>query len=135
MNPLSHWKIGLYLAAIFLAGTVAGAFVGFKIGRHMMFAPPRPEAMAARFCDELQSKLNLTPAQAQKIRLIVNDSMTEFGALLSTQVAAAFSNTNARVAAELTPEQKVKFEEIQKEHEKFMHNRFKDTPVNSKKNQ
>lgn len=135
MNPLSKWKISLYLAAIFLAGLVAGAFVGFKAGQRMMFAsPPRPETMAARFTGELRSKLNLTPAQTAKIEVIINDSMIDFQRALSTQVSSSFSNTNARVSGELTPEQKIKFEELQKEHEQFLHDRFKDGPENSSKN-
>lgn len=132
MNNLSKWKITSYLAAIFVAGAVAGAFVGFKAGQHMMFGPPRPENMAARVYDELQTKLALTPEQAPKIKLIINEGMTRFQTTLCTDLAAGFSNFNARVALELTAEQRVKFADIQKEHEKFLNNRFMDTPVNSK---
>lgn len=137
MNNLSKWKISSYLAAIFLAGVVAGAVGSFKAGRRMMFTPPRPEDMAARVCDEFQSKLNLTPEQARKVRGIINEGMTQFQSVVGQEIRAAFSNSNVRVAAELTAEQRVKFAEIQKEHEKFLNHGFKgapkDAPGDSKK--
>jgi hypothetical protein len=128
MNHLSKWKISSYLAAIFLAGLVAGSFVGFKCGQRMMFMPPRPENMAARIADELQTRLTLTPPQAQKIRKIINDGMVQFQTIVGNEISTAFSNCNARIVLELTPKQQSEFWEIQKEHEKFLNNPFKGPP-------
>ena len=64
MNPMRKIKIGLYLAAIFVAGFVTGAIVTFQVAKHMM---PGQEQVAAHWCKYLQSKLSLTPAQVEKI--------------------------------------------------------------------
>ena len=116
MNNLSKGKICSYLAAIFLAGMIAGAFLGFKAGARLMFRPPRPEIMTARAMEELQSRLNLTPEQAKKINPIINDSVIQFQTIFRTDMSAAFSNSITLISAELTPDQKVKFAELQKEH-------------------
>ena len=110
-------KITLYLAAIFVAGVVTGMFISYQVVRHMM---PNREKMADHWCGELQSKLNLTPDQMQKIRPVVNDALTDFKNNLSCQMSSSLSNCNARVVLELTPEQKLKFEQIQKEQQEFI---------------
>ena len=134
MNNLSKLKISSYLAVIFLAGAVAGAVGGFKAGRGMMFSPPRSTEMAARVCDELESKLNLDPVQAKKIGVIINDGMAQFQAALGTEIMTTISNCNVRVMVELTPEQQVKFAELQKEHERFLKRDFNGPPGDSSKN-
>jgi Spy/CpxP family protein refolding chaperone len=134
MNNLSKWKICSYLAAIFLAGAVAGGFVGLKAGARMMFRPPKPEVMTERVYDELQSRLNLTPEQAKKIKPLINDSIIRFQTIVRADISTAFSNSIALISAELTPEQRVKFSELQKEHEKFLNGTPKDTPTNSSPN-
>jgi Spy/CpxP family protein refolding chaperone len=111
------WKISLYLAAIFVAGVVTGMFISYQLVRHMM---PTQERMVGHWCGELQSKLNLTPEQMQKIRPIVNDAVTDFRNDLSREMLLSLANCNARVVLELTPEQKAKFEQIQKEQEEFI---------------
>jgi Spy/CpxP family protein refolding chaperone len=110
-------KISLYLAAIFVAGVVTGMFVSFEVVRHMM---PRPEKMAARWCGELQSKLHLTPEQLRKIRPIIDDTLGQFRTSMTGVMYANLSNCNARIALEITPEQRPKFEQIQKEQQEFI---------------
>jgi len=110
-------KISLYLAAIFLAGVITGMFVSYQIARRMM---PNRERMAAHWCGELQSKLDLTPEQLRKIRPLINDALTDFRNNLSREMLSSLSNCNARIVVELTPEQRTKFEQIQKEQEGFI---------------
>ena len=110
-------KISLYLAAIFGTGVVTGMFISYQAARHMM---PNRERMADHWCGELQSKLNLTPGQMQKIRPVVNDALTDFKNNLSCQMLFSLSNCNARVVLELSPEQRAKFERIQKEQQEFI---------------
>jgi len=128
MNHLSKWKISSGLAAIFLAGAVAGVIVGFKAGQRMMFMPPRMETMAAHVCDELQARLALTPAQMPKIKLLVNDGLVQFQTMVGKDISTALSNFNARIVVELAPDQQVKFWQLQKEHEKISNSPFKSTP-------
>ena len=124
MNHMSKGKIGLYLAALFLAGVVTGAFGAFAIGRHLMMAAMSQEKMAAHWRGELQSKLNLTPPQMQKITPIINDAISEFRNAFAGQILATVSNSNARIAAELTSEQRMKFAEIEEQQQEFIRKRL-----------
>lgn len=133
MNAMSKGKIGLYLAALFLAGIVTGAFGAFAIGRHLMMAAMSREKMAAHWRGELQSKLNLTPAQMEKITPIINDATGEFRNAFAGQILATISNSNARIAADLTPEQQAKFAEIEKQQQEFIRKRLGSEPGNPQK--
>ena len=61
--------------------------------------------------------MNLTPGQVEKIRPIINDAMEELKGRLSADMLSVLTNHNALIAAELTPEQKLKFDQIQKEEQ------------------
>ena len=121
---MSKWKISLYLSALFLAGVVTGAIVTAQIGKRMMMHVMQPEAMAGRWQHDLETRLNLTADQSQKIAPIIQDSMKGFGSVLCDQMELALSNCNARIEQELTPEQKIKFAEIEKEQQQFIRSRF-----------
>ncbi len=123
---MSKWKIGLYLSALFLAGVVTGAILTAQIGRRMMMRVMQPEAMAGRWQRDLETRLNLTAAQSQKIAPIITDGMKNFGAVMRDQTGLALSNCNARIEMELTPEQKIKFAEIEQEQQNFIRSRFND---------
>jgi Spy/CpxP family protein refolding chaperone len=123
---MSKWKIGLYLSVLFLAGVVTGAILTAQIGRRMMMHVMQPEAMAGRWQHDLETRLNLTAAQSQKITPIITDGMKDFGLVMRDQTGLALSNCNARIALELTPEQKIKFAEIEKEQQAFIRSRFND---------
>ena len=121
---MSKWKITLYLSALFLAGVVTGAILTAHIGRRIMMRVMQPEAMAGHWQHDLETKLNLTAAQSQKIAPIIRESMKSFGAALCDQTELALSNCNARIELELTPEQKIKFAEIEKQQQAFIRSRF-----------
>jgi Spy/CpxP family protein refolding chaperone len=123
---MSKWKISLYLSVLFLAGVVTGAILTAQIGRRMMMHVMQPEAMAGRWQHDLETRLNLTAAQSQKITPIITDGMKDFGLVMRDQTGLALSNCNARIALELTPEQKIKFAEIEKEQQAFIRSRFND---------
>ena len=114
-------KITFYLAAIFVTGVVTGMFISKLIVEHMM---PSREKMVDHWCDDLRSKLDLTPEQLQKVRPIVEKNMTDFKDDLCRQMVANLSSCNAQIAAELTPAQKVKLEQFQKEQEEFIRSKF-----------
>jgi hypothetical protein len=114
MNAARKLKIGLYLTAIFAAGFVTGTVVTVQVARHMM---PGQQGMVERWCHELQSKMNLTPAQMDKIRPIVSDALGEIRNRMSGDMLSSLSNCNARIVLELTPEQKPEFDKIQKEQD------------------
>ena len=111
---MSKLKIGLYLAAIFAAGFVTGVFVTVQVARHMM---PGQAQMAERWCKDLQAKMSLTPAQVEKIKPVVNDTLDDLRNRLSGDMLLSLSKCNDRIAVELTPEQKPKFDDIKKQQE------------------
>jgi len=121
---MSKWKISLYLLALFLAGMVTGGILTAQIGRHIMKKIMQPEAMAARWQHDLETRLNLFAGQSQKIAPIITESMKTFSSVLSGQMELVLSNCNARIELELTPEQKIKFAEIEKEQQQFIRSRF-----------
>ena len=125
-------KITFYLAAIFVTGVVTGMFISKLIVAHMM---PSREKMVNHWCDDLRSKLDLTPEQLQKIRPIVEKDMADFKDDLCHQMVANLSNCNAQIAAELTPAQKAKLEQLQKEQEAFIRSRFGGETTASMKTQ
>jgi Spy/CpxP family protein refolding chaperone len=111
MNRMRKWKISIYLSALFLAGTVTGAFLTVKVGRHFM----SPARMTERWRGDLQLKLKLSPEQMQQIAPLLD----EFRVVMGAHMLESMSNCNARIAAVLTPEQKVKFAEIEREQQEF----------------
>lgn len=125
---MNKWKISLYLSALFLAGMVTGAILTAQIGRQIMMRVMQPEAMAGRWQHDLETRLNLTPEQSQKIAPIIQDGMKNFGPVMCDQMELALSNCNARIEQELTPEQKIKFAEIEKEQQQFIRSRFNGGP-------
>jgi Spy/CpxP family protein refolding chaperone len=127
---MSKWKISLYLSVLFLAGVVTGAILTAQIGKRMMMKVIQPEAMAGHWQHDLETRLNLTAAQSQKIAPIIRDGMKNFGAVLCDQTGLALSNCNARIALELTPEQRIKFAEIEKEQQQFIRSRFNNGTKN-----
>ena len=121
---MSKWKISIYLVALFLAGVVTGTILTAHIGRRMMMRVMQPEAMAGHWRHDLETKLNLSAAQSQKIAPIMTDGLKNFGVLLRDQAGLALSNCNVRIELELTPEQKIKFAEIEKEQQASIRSRF-----------
>ena len=124
MTGTKKWKIGLYLAALYLAGVFTGLFVAKAIVRHLMMAAMNQDKMAAHWVGELKSKLDLTPAQVEKIAPIVNGALSEFRGTFAGQILTTVSNSNARIAAELTPEQMPKFVELKKQQQDFIQQRL-----------
>jgi Spy/CpxP family protein refolding chaperone len=126
-------KTLIYIAAIFLAGAATGGIVGACSAKRMMFLhPPRPHDLAEHLRFQLHSKLDLTPEQQRRIDPIVEQTGTELKAIhleAMAKVAKAIDNTHVKIAAELTPEQRIKLEEMEKERREFLdHHPFGPPP-------
>jgi hypothetical protein len=121
MSPLSKPKAVLYLTGIFLAGVVTGVVLTFVVGRHLM---PDQEKMARHWTRELQVKLNLTPEQVLKVEPIIRETIAGFKTTVANDALSSLSNCNTRIAAELTPEQMPKFEQMKQEQQDFVRRKF-----------
>jgi len=120
MNRLSKTKLILYLAAIFVAGGVTGAMVALKADKQATTEAPRVARLETRYLrDRFQSKLNLTPEQSQVIEPILekmSDDLKSVRQDCSKRIAAVMKASYDQIAKKLTPEQRKKLEEMQKEH-------------------
>src|SRR5262249_13983769 len=125
---LSKLKIAGYLVAIFLAGGVTGALVMAGVAKYRVRQQMKPDVMARRWCGELESSLNLTPEQIQKVQPIVDDTLNQIPIAMAWALATTVSNGNARIAELLTPEQKVKFQQMIKEREDMMRRQLEQKP-------
>jgi uncharacterized membrane protein len=112
------WKMVLVLAGIFLAGGVTGAFVFMRFGHQWMARRPGPEQWAPNHLKRLVERLELKPEQAELIRPIVRRNMDELNRVRTESMAetrSIFQRMEQEISAQLTPEQRAKFEQMNKE--------------------
>lgn len=126
------WKVVLAFTGIFLAGVLVGGMATIRWGRNFAQRQPMGEQFAPRMMERLTSELQLTADQQAKIRPIIDARTTELRQLRrTTQKATAnvLEHMQSDIAAQLTPEQKAKFEEqLKKQRERmrrFMEERAK----------
>ncbi len=126
------WKLVLLLAGIFAAGAVTGSFVTVRMGRQMMqkhIAPP--DQMGPMRFKLLVDKLELTPEQQEKLRPIVMRNMEEMGRVRMNSLAEArriAERMNKDITAVLTPEQKAKFDEMNRKMRERFQRFLRDRP-------
>ena len=93
---------GISLALVFLCGALAGALV-MDFGVHNRLRPPSFETAQGQplYFDRLQKELDLTPAQSDQVKSILNDFWQYYRTVLS--------EGRGRIEQVLTPEQRQKF--------------------------
>ncbi|HKB55981.1 MAG TPA: hypothetical protein VKC51_00190 [Lacunisphaera sp.] len=112
------WKLILVLVGIFAAGVVTGAFVALRVGREMMARRPMPELWAPQRLKLLAERLDLKPEQLEQIRPIMRRNMEELNRLRTysmTETRSVFERLQREIAERLTPEQRAKFEQMNRE--------------------
>ena len=127
MTSLGKRKLGVYVLAIFLAGAGSGALVAWQVCRRMPVTPLSPAEIGARLRARFQSRLDLTPEQAQKIEPMVDRAMQRVDAIrkeTARDIFANVSNLHEQVLAVLSPEQKVKFEELERQRREYLRQKF-----------
>jgi len=132
MTSLGKRKLVTYVLAIFLAGAASGALVAWQVARRMPVAPLPPAEIGARLRARFQSQLALTPDQVQKIDPMIDRAMRRVEDIrkeTAGQVFANVSNMHEQVLTVLTPEQKARFEELERERRDYL--RRKDGPSTS----
>jgi Spy/CpxP family protein refolding chaperone len=110
------WQVCLVLVAIFAAGGISGGLVAFQIARR--HGPPPPGDWVIRRIQNVARELQLTPAQKERVQPIVKRNVEELTKLTRQSmhtVHEMLEKMDAEIAAELTSEQRTKFEQIMKE--------------------
>jgi Spy/CpxP family protein refolding chaperone len=123
MNGSLKWKLIAGFLLVFLAGGVTGAFVAATTTRHHLFATRHQGIAAQRMRDRLQTELNLTPEQLAKISPVVDKAAAELESIrkdTARRVRQTFAETHEQIAADLTPEQRTKMEQMRERHHTFM---------------
>ena len=109
------WKVILAFGGVFLAGVICGGPLLDWIGeRADAKRPPFAERTMRRF----ENELNLTEVQKEKIEPILLRTQTEWRQFRQENVRnlmGVIDRMHLDVAAELTPEQRVKLEAISNE--------------------
>ena len=101
------WRVLVTLLLVFLAGGLAGASV-------MRFLIHDRIHGGELSYERLHQELNLTSAQAERIKMILND-FVKFNQDLQTQIEDTRATGKNRIMNILDPAQKKKFEAICKE--------------------
>jgi len=118
MNGLSKWKVMLYLAGIFLAGSVSGWVIATKTAKQKAFTAPGRDEIAASLRTCMHSRLNLTADQRKKVDGIIERSSGELQAIHRQNIGLirqVLSNRNAQLNAVLSPAQQEVFDQIERE--------------------
>ena len=116
------WKKAAYVAALFIVGAATGTVVSVSVTKEMMAHPPRPHDMSQQMLRSLHSRLDLTPAQMQKVDPLIEKTGVELQSIYEDtrkKAGTVMDNCYSQISAVLTPEQKAKLEEIQSERRHF----------------
>ena len=122
MTKVRSWKIILYATLIF----VAGLFIGVLAGPHVLrtfLRPPTPAEMSRHIFARLHSRLSLTPEQTVQIKPLIEQTASDIDAIRSAttkQVSDRIAETNSKIATFITPEQKVKLDQMETERREHM---------------
>lgn len=123
MNSLTRKKALFYLLTVFLIGGISGAFIGHGLGLSMAFKPPKGGDISNHLLDRFQSGLNLSTEQVAAVKPLLADLSTQFMQIhekTGEQIGAAMTRFNGELQKLLTPEQKEKFEAMERERKEWM---------------
>ncbi len=132
MNALTPGKVIACLALVFIAGGSAGAFLTLKNTRPRETQPASVEKACHRLQDRFVSRLQLTPEQVKKLQPVFDETAMQLRSAHARAMQegdAIIRKAQTQIAAELTPEQKVKLDQFDKERCDWMRRRLKDGEV------
>jgi Spy/CpxP family protein refolding chaperone len=112
------WKIILLLVGIFGAGCVAGGFIAVNLAQKAFQRRGLPEQWGPARLKILSERLSLTPEQVERLKPIVRRDMEDLTRLRQQGFAESrriLERLERDIGAVLTPEQKAKFEQFNRE--------------------
>lgn len=115
------WKVILATVVIFAAGALAGGILVKTFGpKPDITKPPVPGILSQqRFQSRLKEKLELTPEQTNRIDKIFaesNERIRILWGLIGPELQKELKEVRDNIRAELSPEQREKFEQLLKSH-------------------
>jgi Spy/CpxP family protein refolding chaperone len=122
MTKARSWKVVLYATLIFAAGLFIGVLTGPHVLRTFLH-PPTPAEMSRHILARMQSRLSLTPEQTAQIKPLVEQTASDIDAIRAAttkQVSDRIAETNSKIAPFITPEQKVKLDQMEAERREHM---------------
>lgn len=116
MNSIARWKIVVSLAVIFLAGSMTGALFTIALAKHEVRRQSDPTQWFQLTMQRWKTRLRLTPAQEEKLKPIVQETVEELRTLRASdlrQTDEILARAKARIDPELTPEQRSRLQKMQ----------------------
>jgi Heavy-metal resistance len=119
MKYLTKGKIVLYLAAIFVAGGVTGAVIGWCGTKEKKWEPPTTKGICDYFRKRLQVELGLNADQVQQLEPLLQKrvkAMEEIRTRTVQQIDELLRASDAEIAdaLKLTADQRAKLQEMGK---------------------
>jgi Spy/CpxP family protein refolding chaperone len=122
MTKARSWKVILYATVIFMAGLFIGSLTGPRMLIRLL-RPPTPAEMSSHILARLESRLSLTPEQTAQIKPLVEQTASEIDAIRAAttkQISDRIAESNSKIAAFITPEQKTKLDQMEAERREHM---------------
>jgi Spy/CpxP family protein refolding chaperone len=123
MNKSLRWKLIVAFVLIFLAGAACGFFGAIHM-HQAFFARMASDSMAQHMKERMRAELKLTPDQMEKISPIIDRAASQLKTARDQTIQTVheiFSQTHREMQPLLTPEQRVKLEEMEKRHSRLLH--------------
>jgi Spy/CpxP family protein refolding chaperone len=121
MNRVLKWKLIAGFLLVFVAGAMTGAFFGASHARHL-FLGPNSKELSERMRNRLRWQLHLTDEQVAKITPIVDKAAAELKEIRKStgrRVHETIAEAHREMAADLTPEQRAKLQEVESRHQRW----------------
>ncbi len=118
MSAPLRWKLIGGFVLVFVAGLIAGAFVGAAQLRHHHLDFARHEVLTEHLRNRMQSRLDLTPQQLAKTAPIFDKTARQIEDIrkeTSRRIHETFVAADEELAPSLTPEQRAKLDALEAE--------------------
>jgi Spy/CpxP family protein refolding chaperone len=137
MNGGLKWKLIAGFVLVFVAGIAAGIFFSASFAHTALFGPGRAH-IRDRMRNRLRSELRLSDEQVAKISPVIDKAADQIDSIrtdTARHVRETFAEAHREIAADLTPEQRQKLQEIEERHRRQFHHlrgsRAEPTPEQS----
>lgn len=120
MMSAPRFKALALMSIVFLLGAIVGASLGTTIVSRKFAAPQETMGKPgrAKFVDRLNARLHLSPQQMAQMKVILDETHQQFGALhesVKPQFEAIRTRTRDRIREQLADSQKPEFEAMIRE--------------------